>query len=98
MKRNVLGRVWCCEEVRGSNPVSEYFEEISNPDGTGEGEVLLFLTLPPDSNLILARETFPVTTGEGERLRIERGKAWVGVARVEFVGVAVVALQDRNIK
>ena len=96
MKRNVLGRVWCCEAVRGSNPVSEYFEEISNPDGTGEGEVLLFLTLPPDSNLILARETFPVTTGEGERLRMERGVAWVGVARVEFVGVAVVALQVKN--
>lgn len=52
----------------------------------------MFLTLPPDSNLILARETFPVTTGEGERLRMERGVAWVGVARVEFVGVAVVAL------
>ena len=57
---------------------------------------MLFLTLPPDSNLILARETFPVTTGEGERRRIERGVAWVGVALVEFVGVAVVALQDRN--
>ena len=50
----------------------------------------MFLTLPPDSNLILARETLPVTTGEGERLLIERG-----VTRVEFefVGVAVVALK-----
>ena len=46
--------------------------------------------LPPDSNLILARDTFPVTTGDGERFRSERG-----VARVEFVfvGVAVVALK-----
>ena len=78
MKRKVLGRVWCWQAIG------------SNPDGTGEGEVLLFLTLPPDSNLILARETLPVTTGEGERLLIERG-----VTRVEFefVGVAVVALK-----
>ncbi len=57
----------------------------------------MFLTLPPDSNLILARETFPVTTGEGDRLLIERGQPERGVARVEFVGVAVVALQGKNI-
>ena len=43
------------------------------------------LTLPPDSKRIRARETLPVTTGEGDLRRMERG-----VARVElppFVGV-----------
>ena len=33
---------------------------------------------PPDSNLIRARVTFPVTTGDGERLLIDKG-----VTRVE---------------
>ena len=28
---------------------------------------------PPDSNLIRARVTFPVTTGDGERLLIDNG-------------------------
>ena len=40
------------------------------------------LTLPPDSKRIRARETLPVTTGEGDLRLIERG-----VALVELVGV-----------
>ena len=35
------------------------------------------VVLPPDSKRIRARLTFPVTTGDGERLLIDRGVTWV---------------------
>lgn len=48
--------------------------------------VIELLTLPPDSNLILALETLPVTTGDGDLRLMERG---VTLVEFGFDGVAV---------
>ena len=42
------------------------------------------LTLPPDSKRIRARETLPVTTGDGDRLRMDWG---VALVELPLVGV-----------
>ena len=49
---------------------------------------------PPDSNLILHRLTLPVTTGDGDLLRMDKG-----VTRVEggFEGVPVSGLKSSNV-